>query len=207
MDNSSTPGLTEEYNLINIQIVSYIMQRTSALALVIAGFGAILAFGTEANSVVLSLALYSVILAGSLITWNCCFQALRRAAYLIVFIEPNLDNRKWYTRLYADTNRGIIFSLFSRDLTIRSVFIPNEFSCIYIAMGVTAFIASYLHSSNNNSQNGLLISLSGLICVLIICVLIQLVNSDYGFYRLKIRWQQQKALEETERKNRCEQKF
>lgn len=179
----------EEYKAVNEQIGIYLNQRTAALAVVAAGVGAILMFGGKIRPVLTVLALFSVILTGALITWNSCFQAIRRIAYLIVFVEPVVPGLHWNRRLREDGMVPLTGRFMCRSVTVRPVWFPNEYFAIYFLLGATASVFGVSEGSSSQDLLSVILSIVGMLATLAVCVALQLLHSEFGLSRFISRWE------------------
>lgn|GEM_PF-6775400 len=186
---SDLAELASEYEILEKQIAVYLTQRVAALTVVVAGVSGILAFSSSAKPILVIGALYAIIISTGLITWNACFQAIRRAAYIIVFIEPHLGKRAWYTRLKADGAKGLTLSVGKVKLALPGFIILNEFSLPYALSGSVAFVFGIINALETPSLWLMAITVGGFVATLVLCVFLQLINSDFGFQRLVKRWE------------------
>ena len=91
-EGNGTPVLElEEYRAIVAQIQSYIQQRNTVLAIVVAAFASLLGLGSKENSLAVTLAMFAVLIGGGVLTWDCVYHILRRAGYLSVAVEGKYE--------------------------------------------------------------------------------------------------------------------
>lgn len=193
----SRDGVLEEASFLNSQITAYIEQRNTALGLVSVGVGGILALSPKTYAFATVLALFSVIIAGALMTYNSSYQALRRVTYITVFIEPFVPGLKYYTRIRADeaTPYKVRIGTFSR--VIAPILFPSEYALVYLMFGVVAIAFAYSQGQTTPSWKGVL-CFAMFAVIAVVAATIHMMNTVVGYRYLERRWKQEKEREESE---------
>ena len=187
---------TEEWAEINEQIRLYLEQRNTALTVVAAGIGGVLALSSGTAPFSTALALFALTISGALITLNASFQANRRAAYLHVFIESSITNLKFYTRLGVDGRQPLqIHFTKGKVVKVPVHVVPSEYTVVYVIFDVTALSFAIVQRATSSIVKCLICAVL-FMATLTIAWLIHAANTAPGYARLIQRWKAIKEMEE-----------
>lgn len=179
----------EEYRVLQTEISAYLQQRMTILAAVVGAVGAVLLFKFEQGPEVAVLALYVILIAGALLTWNGLYQATRRAAYIQVFIESEVHGLHWYTMMRHEGLRRLEVGLPGFRLRVHLAFIPHEYPLVYLLLGLSSLAYCVYGNLEQRGNAPLYLALAGFVVLVVVLLALQFANTAYGFDALAARWE------------------
>lgn len=138
----------EEYKMIRAEVHDFYKSRGPTLTIAVSAMGVLLSFAKAENATPTIMAIFTVLVAGAILTWSATMHAQRRASYLLAFIESDIAGFEWYRALFeAKRVAPGVSSLLSR-LRVSVDVVPQEYPLVYSLLGIVGLVyAIHLASS------------------------------------------------------------
>lgn len=185
-------ALLSEYQQIRGEIDGYFKLRITVLAIVVSALGVILGTSAKIDTSHQVLALYIIVIIGTLLTYSYTILARQRSSYLKVFVEGKIKELKWFTVISEKPDQIPYFmEIIFNKLKIPIDLFPHEYPFIYLILSIIINFISIPSSGFNFNDTIFLIIIFGDVLLLV----------GIGFLQYAISYKKFKLLEDYYKKS------
>ena len=158
----------EEYKVLQSQVDNYLRQRNNMLTIAVTSLGALLGFG--GNRLGILVAALAILAGAAALTWEFTAQAVRRATYILVFLEQAEPGLRWFTALRQEQPPPSKGKLAKARL--------QSYPTMYVALALAATVYMVAQTPGLDRALTTWVGLAGILLILAIAVRIHRANSD-----------------------------